>query len=210
MSDLGLDLDREHHTHRRRRRRGGGLGCLAVLIALAILAGGAYFAYDRGMEALRDRFDPAPDYSGTGKGTVLVEVKDGDNATDIANTLVGQDVVKSVEAFTDAAMANPESTGIQVGFYKMKKQMSAESALDVLIEPEQHGAERGHRPRGLPAGADRRHPRQGDRLLQAAVREGAPPAQRDRPSAVRQRQRRGLPLPRDVHAAAQRARPSRC
>ena len=134
MSDLGLDLDREHH-HRRRRRRGGGLGCLAVLIALAILAGGAYFAYDRGMEALRDRFDPAPDYSGTGTGTVVVEVQDGDNATDIANTLVGQDVVKSVEAFTDAAMANPESTGIQVGFYKMKKQMSAESALDVLIDP---------------------------------------------------------------------------
>lgn len=135
MSDLGLDLDREHHTHRRRRRRGGGLGCLAVLIALAILAGGAYFAYDRGMEALRDRFDPAPDYTGTGTGAVVVEVQDGDNATDIANTLVGQDVVKSVEAFTDAAMANPESTGIQVGFYKMKKQMSAESALDVLIDP---------------------------------------------------------------------------
>ena len=135
MSDLGLDLDREHHTHRRRRRRGGGLGCLAVLIALAILAGGAYFAYDRGMEALRDRFDPAPDYTGTGTGSVVVEVQDGDNATDIANTLVGQDVVKSVEAFTDAAMANPESTGIQVGFYKMKKQMSAESALDVLIDP---------------------------------------------------------------------------
>lgn len=135
MSDLGLDLDREHHTHRRRRRRGGGLGCLAVLIALAILAGGAYFAYDRGMEALRDRFDPAPDYTGTGTGAVVVEVQDGDNATDIANTLVSQDVVKSVEAFTDAAMANPESTGIQVGFYKMKKQMSAESALDVLIDP---------------------------------------------------------------------------
>lgn len=135
MSDLGLDLDREHHTHRRRRRRGGGLGCLAVLIALAILAGGAYFAYDRGMEALRDRFDPAPDYTGTGTGSVVVEVQDGDNATDIANTLVSQDVVKSVEAFTDAAMANPESTGIQVGFYKMKKQMSAESALDVLIDP---------------------------------------------------------------------------
>jgi UPF0755 protein len=135
VSDLGLDLDREHHTHRRRRRRGGALGCLAVLIALAILAGGAYFAYDRGMEALRDRFDPAPDYTGTGTGTVVVEVQDGDNATDIANTLVGQDVVKSVEAFTDAAMANPESTGIQVGFYKMKKQMSAESALDVLIDP---------------------------------------------------------------------------
>ncbi|HEU4513938.1 MAG TPA: endolytic transglycosylase MltG [Nocardioidaceae bacterium] len=134
MSDLGLHLDREH-VHRRRRRRRSGLGCLAVLIALAVLAGGAWFAYDRGMEALRDRFDPAPDYTGTGTGSVMVEVQEGDNATDIAQTLVSEDVVKSVEAFTDAAMANPESTGIQVGFYEMKKQMSAESALDVLVDP---------------------------------------------------------------------------
>jgi UPF0755 protein len=134
VSDLGLDLDRDHVHHRRHRRR-SGLGCLAVLIALAVLAGGAYFAYDRGMEALRDRFDPAPDYAGTGSGSVMVEVQEGDNATDIAQTLVSEDVVKSVEAFTEAAMANPESTGIQVGFYEMKKQMSAESALDVLIDP---------------------------------------------------------------------------
>jgi UPF0755 protein len=31
-------------------------------------------------------------------------------------------------------MANPESTGIQVGFYEMKQQMSAEAALEVLLD----------------------------------------------------------------------------
>lgn len=134
MSDLGLELDRETE-HRRRHRRRNGLGCLAVLIALAVLAGGAYFAYDRGMEALRGRFEPVPDYTGTGSGSVLIEVEQGDNATDIARTLVEKDVVKSVEAFTGAAMANPDSTGIQVGFYEMRKQMSAESALEILIDP---------------------------------------------------------------------------
>lgn len=134
MSDLGLDLDPEHR-HRSRHRRRNGLGCLAVLIALAVLAGGAWFAYDRGMEVLRGRFDPAPDYTGTGSGSVLVEVEQGDNATDIANTLVEEDVVKSVEAFTSAAMANPDSTRIQVGFYEMQRQMSAESALEVLVDP---------------------------------------------------------------------------
>ena len=138
MTHLGLDLEPEethHKGHRARRRRRSGFGCLAVLIAFAVLAGGAYFAYDRGISMLRDRLQPPPDYSGAGSGSVVVEVESGDNATDIAATLVEEDVVKSVEAFTDAAMANPESTGIQVGFYEMKKQMSAEAALDVLLDP---------------------------------------------------------------------------
>ena len=138
MTHLGLDLeheDKHHKGHRARRRRRSGFGCLAVVLAFAVLAAGAYFAYDQGMTLLRERLEPAPDYSGAGSGSVVVEVQSGDNASDIAVTLVEEDVVKSVEAFTDAAMENPESTGIQVGFYQMKKQMSAESALAVLIDP---------------------------------------------------------------------------
>ncbi|MFZ5849361.1 MAG: endolytic transglycosylase MltG [Actinomycetota bacterium] len=136
MSDLGLDLQHERtHRRRRRHRRRNGLGCLGVLVALAVLVAGAYFAFDTAMSALRDRFDPAPDYSGTGSGSVVVEVRSGDNASDIARTLVEQDVVKSVEAFTDEAVADPDSTSIQVGFYEMRLQMSARAALDVLLDP---------------------------------------------------------------------------
>ena len=43
--------------------------------------------------------------------------------------------MKSVQAFTDAAREDPESVGIQVGFYQLKKQMSAKSALAVLVDP---------------------------------------------------------------------------
>ncbi len=142
MTNLGLDLEPEqsqrksHRSRRRRRRRSNGAGYLAVLIALAVLLGGGYFVYDRGLAVLKDHFAPPPDYSGTGSGSVVVEVHEGDNATDIGHTLEDEGVVKSVEAFTDAAVANPASTGIQVGFYQMHKQMSAESALDILLEPE--------------------------------------------------------------------------
>ncbi len=138
MTNLGLDLEPEHTRpkgHRNRRKRRNGLGYLAVVIALAVLLGGGYFAYDRGVALLKDRLAPPPDYSGSGSGSVVVEVHSGDSAGDIGNSLVEQDVVKSVEAFTDAATANPASTGIQVGFYEMHKQMSAESALDVLLDP---------------------------------------------------------------------------
>jgi UPF0755 protein len=85
---------------------------------------------------LKERFDPPADYTGPGSGAVVVEVQEGDNASDIAQSLVDQGVVKSAEAFTDAATANPDSTGIQVGFYEMREKMSAEQALEVLIDPE--------------------------------------------------------------------------
>jgi len=133
VSDL-LDLDSDPAQRSRRRRR-SGMGCLAVLIALAVLGGGAYFVVDRGMAALQDRFNPAADYDGEGTGSVLIEVKSGENASDIATTLVEQDVVASREAFIEAANADPASTGIQVGFYELRKQMSAESALEVLTDP---------------------------------------------------------------------------
>ena len=131
LSDLGLDLKQDSKKHRQRR----GVGYLAVLVALAILAGGAYLVFNLGADALKERFRPPEDYSGAGTGSVVVEVKEGDAASDIANTLFAADVVKSPEAFTEAASAEPASLGIQVGVYEMSKQMSATAALDILIDP---------------------------------------------------------------------------
>ncbi len=133
LSDLGLELGDEKR-HRQRRR--SGFGCLAVLIALGVLVGGGYLAYSFGMTALKDRFSAPEDYDGEGSGQVLVEVKEGDAASDIGATLKDKDVVKSVEAFTDEARNNPDSVNIQVGFYELKKQMSAEAALALLVDPD--------------------------------------------------------------------------
>ena len=110
-------------------------GCLAVVLALAVLLGGGYLAYSFGVSALRDRLAPPADYSGSGSGRVLVEVRSGDSSSDIAATLQGKGVVESQEAFTDAARDEPRSVGIQVGFYELRKKMSAKSALAVLIKP---------------------------------------------------------------------------
>ena len=130
LSDLGLELGHEK-KHRPRRT----FGCLAVLVALAVLVGGGYVAYSYGMSALKEKLSGPEDYSGSGTGRVLVEVKDGDAAGDIGSTLKDKGVVKSVQAFTDAARNDPESVGIQVGFYQLRQKMSAESALAVLVDP---------------------------------------------------------------------------
>ena len=135
MSDLGLDL--EHgRTHRGRRKRRRGFGCLSVLVALAVLVGGAYFLFRTGVDALEDRFSAPEDYAGAGAGSVVVEVREGDAASEIADTLLAKDVVKTAEAFTEAAVADPASRGIQVGFYEMQHKMSAEGALEILIDPD--------------------------------------------------------------------------
>jgi len=137
LSDIGFDLEESDRRHRRHRRKRSGLGCLAVLIALGVLVGGGYLAATTGIEAIKDRFDtsPAADYDGPGKGKVVIEVQEGDTAGDIGRVLRDKDVVASVEAFTEAALDNPDSTGIQVGFYELRRQMPAADALEVLVDP---------------------------------------------------------------------------
>ena len=132
MSNVGLDLDRQRRPRRQVPRR--TFGCVAVLVALAALIGGGYLAVSYGVGALKDRLSPPPDYAGAGSGRVLVEVRNGDTAPDIGRTLHAKGVVKSVEAFTRAARNDARSVGIQVGFYPLKRRMSAAAALAVLVD----------------------------------------------------------------------------
>ena len=132
MSDLGLELGNDRR-HRPRR----SFGCLAVLLALVVLVGGGYFAVSVGMTALRDRLSASMprDYTGDGTGSVLFRVREGEAATDIGSRLARKDIVASLSAFTRAARENEESVGIQVGYYRLRHRMSAESALAVLVDP---------------------------------------------------------------------------
>lgn len=120
---------------RRARKKRGFSGCLAVLVALAVLVGGFYFAVTKGVDWVGDQFSSADDYPGPGSGSVTFEVAEGDAIAEMGRNLKAEGVVASVEAFTAAAAADPDSTGIQVGFYAMKKEMSAEGALEVLLDP---------------------------------------------------------------------------
>ena len=120
---------------RRRRRRSRLPGCLAVLVSRAVVLGGAYFVATKGIDAIEDRFASPEDFAGPGQGSVVFEVEEGDSVAAMGRGLKAQGVVASVEAFTEAAAGNPKSTSIQVGAYKMKKQMAAEDALEILVDP---------------------------------------------------------------------------
>lgn len=136
MSDLDI-VNPSPGAGRRHRRVGARRhtlrGCLAVTVALAVVVGGVGVVVWTGTGVVRNLFAGPEDYRGQGSGPVTVEVLDGDSAGDIAVTLERAGVVASVDAFTDAAATDSRSLGIQPGFYRLREQMSAKAALELLV-----------------------------------------------------------------------------
>ncbi len=118
-----------------RRRKGRGFkGCLAVLIALVVLAGGFWFGLTRGVEWVADQFQGPEDYPGPGTGSVEFTVNEGDAVAQIGRNLKADGVTASVQAFIDACQE--DGTGIQVGAYELQKEMKAADACEVLADPD--------------------------------------------------------------------------
>ncbi len=123
----GDDPDERKATKTRRRR--GPVVLVMVLVMLALVGFGGYWAWGK-----VSAYFITPDYKGSGTATVVaVKVAKNDTATDIAKTLFDDGVVKSTKAFVNAADADPRSRGIKYGWYKLHKQMSAQSALEALL-----------------------------------------------------------------------------
>ncbi len=120
----------------RRRKRRGLPGCIAVLVSLVVVVGLAYFAVTQGVQLVRDQFSEPADFDGPGRGRVVFEVEKGDSVADMGRGLKAAGVVASVQAFLNAAQAEPDATGIQVGFYRLQREMPAADALDVLVDPD--------------------------------------------------------------------------
>ncbi|MFD5135253.1 endolytic transglycosylase MltG [Streptomyces sp. NPDC058378] len=137
--------DGEYDDDPRESRRGGGErrgkgkkksrnGCACLGVA-AVLVGGlggvGYFGYSY----YQGQFGEAPDYAGSGTGTVEVEIPEGALGNEIANILKKAGVVKSVDAFVSAQNGNPKGGSLQAGVYLLKKEMSADSAIELMLNP---------------------------------------------------------------------------
>ncbi|MFD6175305.1 endolytic transglycosylase MltG [Streptomyces coeruleorubidus] len=141
----GDDDDGDEPGDRRRRddqrgrggkpkKRRNGTACLVVVLVLGGgLAGVSYFGY----QFFQDRFGDAPDFAGDGNGQeVSVEIPEGALGYKIGQVLKDAGVVKSVDAFVAAQQGNPEGKSIQDGVYTLQKQMSADSAVELMLSPE--------------------------------------------------------------------------
>ncbi|MGW3170373.1 endolytic transglycosylase MltG [Streptomyces sp. NPDC001153] len=139
------DDDEEHELESRRDRRGGKKptkkgkkrrnGCACMVVVL-VFGGGIGTAGYFGYKFYQNRFAPAPDYTGDGiNETVTVEIPKGAGGWDIGNRLKQAGVVKSAEAFVHAQNTIPGGDSIQAGAYLLKKEMSAASAVKMMMDP---------------------------------------------------------------------------
>ncbi|WNZ13014.1 endolytic transglycosylase MltG [Streptomyces sp. 11x1] len=115
------------------KKRRSGCACLVVVMVFGGgFAGVSYFGY----QFFQSRFGEAPDYSGNGTNeTVTITVAKGEFGSAIGQKLKAAGVVKSVDAFTAALAQNPDRPNIQAGVYLLKKEMSAESAITLMLDP---------------------------------------------------------------------------
>ncbi|WP_229887151.1 endolytic transglycosylase MltG [Streptomyces olivaceoviridis] len=139
----GEDDEEEHELQSRRERRGKKpvkskkrrTGCACMVVVLVFgggLGGVGYFGY----QFYQNRFGTAPDYAGDGTGqTVTVEIPKGAGGWEIGRRLKEAGVVKSAEAFVHAQTTTPGGDGIQAGAYLLKKEMSAASAVRLMMDP---------------------------------------------------------------------------
>jgi UPF0755 protein len=111
-----------------------GKGCLAVLVAAAVLAFGGYFVWDRATGFVA-AIGEVPDYPGPGSATVTVDVPTGSSLDVIGGILIDADVVKSTKAWDQAVRSEERAQRVQAGSYVMKRQMRAIDALRLLINP---------------------------------------------------------------------------
>ncbi|GAA3833351.1 endolytic transglycosylase MltG [Sphaerisporangium flaviroseum] len=100
---------------------------VAMVIIVGVLGVGGYYGYNwiRGITIPKD-------FTGQGSGEVLVEIKAGQSATEVAQTLVDQGVVASERAFVNAIGAAGKSASLQPGEYKLRKGMAAQNAVPLL------------------------------------------------------------------------------
>ena len=111
-----------------------GKGCLAVIVAAAVLAFGGYFVWDK-VTGFVAAFGEVPDYPGPGSATVTIDVPTGSSLDVIGGILIDADVVKSTKAWDQAVRSEERAQSVQAGSYVMKRQMRAIDALRLLINP---------------------------------------------------------------------------
>lgn len=123
---------RPPRVHRRARDRKGGTGRLFGLLGLLV-------AVVLGVVLLGPKLSGGPkppgDFLGEGKEDIVIQVNPGDSGSVIAQNLVDSDVIADVGVFVSAASGNAALAAIQPGFYQLRTEIPAATAVQKLTDP---------------------------------------------------------------------------
>lgn len=127
-------------AERKRRKRRRGRRALITLIVVAVLLGGLAVVGTMFWNQFGDRVSQmlgwsTNDYEGEGHGEVTISITSGQIGEDVARTLAEADVVKTSQAFYELLLAQPTQVEFHPGTYRLRLQMSAQAALDALMDP---------------------------------------------------------------------------
>lgn len=124
---------RRDRRHRRRRLT----WLWALLTVVAVVGGGGAIGWTTFEPQVRHvlGWEAPIDYTGTGTGSVIVTIKDGQIGSDVATMLQRSGVTRSYTAFYKLLLIQSPPVAFHPGSYKLKKQMSASAALAALIDP---------------------------------------------------------------------------
>ena len=104
-----------------------------AVVAILVIAIGAIFV-------MRIGPSPAPDYpintSLSAASEVIIDIPAGSSGSAIALLLFDSEVIKSSEAFFRVAVGDKRSEKIAPGNHRLTKTISAQQALDQLLDPE--------------------------------------------------------------------------
>ncbi len=121
-----------------------GRSVLAIVLVVALVVGSIAIAVPKVLK----HFSGPADFSGNGTSAVSIQITSGETLAQIGNMLKAKGVVASVDAFTQAAANNSDSSKIQPGFYNVKLGMSASSAITTLLDPTSRNVNRVTIPEG--------------------------------------------------------------
>lgn len=131
--------DGGHQDSPRKKRRLGLLIGLPLLIIALLGAGVAAYGWVNYEEKIREimGWELANDFEGSGNGEeVVVTVNSGDIGSDIARSLNVAGVTMTFDAFYDLLLEQESDPAFFPGNYALQKEMSAQSALEALLDPE--------------------------------------------------------------------------
>ncbi|MET9097317.1 endolytic transglycosylase MltG [Streptomyces cyaneofuscatus] len=109
-------------------------GCACLVVSLVLVGGLGGVSYV-GYTYWKKQFGAPADFAGSGTSEqVEVEIPEGSYGYDIANILRKKGVIKSSDAFVAAQNDNPKGKSLQAGVYLLKKEMSAASAIELMLD----------------------------------------------------------------------------